>query len=49
LAKHSTCQTLGLWGGYACPTYAVCRIRGVNLFETFKESPELFKAQLAGL
>jgi len=39
-------STLGLWGGYACPTYAVCRIRGVNLFDEFKAKPELFKADM---
>jgi N-methylhydantoinase B/oxoprolinase/acetone carboxylase alpha subunit len=39
-------STLGLWGGYACPTYAVCRIRGKNLFEEFKAKPELFKADM---
>lgn len=39
-------STLGLWGGYACPTYAVCRIRGKNLFEDFKSDPELFTADM---
>ena len=39
-------STLGLWGGYACPTYAVCRIRGKNLFEDIKANPELFKADM---
>lgn len=42
-------STLGLWGGYACPTYGVCRIRGVNLFEEFKVKPELFKADMFDL
>lgn len=39
-------STFGLWGGYACPTYAVCRIRGKNLFEEFKKKPELYKADM---
>ena len=39
-------STQGLFGGYACPTYAVCRIRGKNLFNVFKEQPELFNADM---
>jgi acetone carboxylase alpha subunit len=39
-------STMGLFGGYACPTYAVCRIRGKNLFDTFKEQPELWDADI---
>ncbi len=39
-------STMGLFGGYACPTYSVCRIRGKNLFEEFKNNPELFEADL---
>lgn len=42
-------STLGLFGGYACPTYAVCRIRGKNLFTTFKEQPELFDSDMFSL
>ncbi|MEM1141462.1 MAG: hydantoinase B/oxoprolinase family protein [Pseudomonadota bacterium] len=42
-------STLGLFGGYACPTYAVCRIRGKNLFAEFKENPELFNADMFSL
>ena len=39
-------STLGLFGGYACPTYAVCRIRGKDLFAEFKEKPELWDADM---
>ena len=39
-------STQGLFGGYACPTYAVCRIRGKNLFNVFKKQPELFNADM---
>lgn len=39
-------STQGLFGGYACPTYAVCRIRGKNLFEEFKYNPEVFAADM---
>jgi N-methylhydantoinase B/oxoprolinase/acetone carboxylase alpha subunit len=39
-------STMGLFGGYACPTYAVCRIRGKNLFDTLKEQPELWDADI---
>lgn len=39
-------STLGLFGGYACPTYAVCRIRGKNLFDEFKANPSLFNADM---
>jgi N-methylhydantoinase B/oxoprolinase/acetone carboxylase alpha subunit len=39
-------STQGLFGGYACPTYAVCRVRGKNLFEDFKQNPELFEADM---
>jgi N-methylhydantoinase B/oxoprolinase/acetone carboxylase alpha subunit len=39
-------STQGIFGGYACPTYAVCRIRGKNLFEEFKAKPELFQADI---
>jgi hypothetical protein len=42
-------STLGLFGGYSCPTYAVCRIRGANLFEEFKVNPSLFKADMFDL
>ncbi|MAZ87386.1 MAG: acetone carboxylase subunit alpha [Cellvibrionaceae bacterium] len=39
-------STMGLFGGYACTTYGVCRVRGKNLFETFKQSPDLWEADI---
>ena len=42
-------STQGLFGGYACPVYAVCRIRGRNLFDAMKEQPELFNASMEQL
>lgn len=42
-------STLGLFGGYGPPVYAVCRIRGRNLFDDMKERPELFHASMETL
>lgn len=42
-------STQGLFGGYSCPTYAACRIRGKNLFEEFKRDPDLFDADIFSL
>lgn len=39
-------STQGLFGGYACPVYAVARIRGKNLFDEMKSKPELFHASM---
>ncbi|WNC74188.1 hydantoinase B/oxoprolinase family protein [Thalassotalea psychrophila] len=39
-------STMGMFGGYACPTYAVARVRGKNLFEEFNAKPELWDADL---
>ena len=39
-------STVGIFGGYSCPTYAVCRVRGKNLFAEFKAKPELWNADL---
>lgn len=39
-------STMGMFGGYACPTYGVARVRGKNLFEEFKAKPELWEADL---
>lgn len=38
-----TCNTHGLFGGYACPSYVLCRISGIDVFEEFKNAPEKFK------
>ncbi|PSR34468.1 MAG: acetone carboxylase subunit alpha [Sulfobacillus benefaciens] len=32
----------GLFGGYACPTYPLCKVKGVNVFEEFQIHPERF-------
>lgn len=42
-------STQGLFGGYACSTYAVCRIRGKNLFDEFKNHPEKFDTDMFSL
>ncbi|MFA7281013.1 MAG: hydantoinase B/oxoprolinase family protein [Sterolibacterium sp.] len=39
-------STQGLFGGYACPVYAVARIRGKNLLEEMKTKPDLFQASM---
>lgn len=39
-------STQGLFGGYACPVYAVCTIRGKNLFADIKADPTLFRASI---
>lgn len=30
----------GLFGGYSCPSYALCKIKGINVFEKLKENPK---------
>ncbi|WP_295870804.1 hydantoinase B/oxoprolinase family protein [uncultured Zhongshania sp.] len=42
-------STFGLYGGYACPTYGTVRVRGKNLFNVLKETPELFEASMASI
>lgn len=32
----------GLFGGYACPTYPLCKVKGVNVFDVFQKNPERF-------
>jgi hypothetical protein len=39
----------GLFGGYASPVYALCKIRKVNVFETLKTDPKSFKFDLVEL
>jgi acetone carboxylase, alpha subunit len=29
----------GLFGGYSCPSYQLCKIKGVNVFEVLRDSP----------
>lgn len=42
-------NTHGLFGGYACPTYPLCRISGVDVFESFKTDPGKFKYSIEEL
>jgi acetone carboxylase alpha subunit len=30
----------GLFGGYSCPSYQLCKIKGINIFEVLKENPK---------
>lgn len=30
----------GLFGGYSCPSYALCKIKGINIFEVLKDNPK---------
>ncbi len=36
-------NTRGLFGGYACPTYPLCKVRDVDVFEVFKKDPGSFR------
>lgn len=29
----------GLFGGYSCPSYQLCKIKGINIFEVFRQNP----------
>ena len=42
-------STIGLFGGYACPTYPLARIKGVNVFEEIRKDPAKFQASLVDL
>jgi N-methylhydantoinase B/oxoprolinase/acetone carboxylase alpha subunit len=37
-----TPNAAGLFGGYACPTYPLSKVKGVDVFEMFKTDPEKF-------
>jgi N-methylhydantoinase B/oxoprolinase/acetone carboxylase alpha subunit len=39
----------GLFGGYASPVYALCKIRDINIFDTLKTDPKSFKFDLLEL
>ncbi|MFA7278465.1 MAG: hydantoinase B/oxoprolinase family protein [Sterolibacterium sp.] len=43
-SKFST--TPGLFGGYGCSTYPVCRIKNVDVFEEIKRAPERFQPSM---
>jgi N-methylhydantoinase B/oxoprolinase/acetone carboxylase alpha subunit len=30
----------GLFGGYSCPSYQLCKIKGINIFEVLKQNPK---------
>jgi N-methylhydantoinase B/oxoprolinase/acetone carboxylase alpha subunit len=32
----------GLFGGYGCPTYPLCKVKGVDVYETLKNDPDSF-------
>lgn len=42
-------NTRGLFGGYACPTYPLCKIRNVDVFDVFKTNPDKFRYDVAEL
>lgn len=42
-------STVGLFGGYGCATYCIGKIKGVNLFEVLRESPESFVGSMSHL
>lgn len=46
-AKHNTSP--GLFGGYACPTYPLAKIKNINILETLQNNPELFEFDLIEL
>lgn len=31
----------GLFGGYSCPSYQLCKIKGINIFEELKKNPKV--------
>jgi len=31
----------GLFGGYSCPSYQLCKIKGINIFEVLKNDPKV--------
>jgi N-methylhydantoinase B/oxoprolinase/acetone carboxylase alpha subunit len=38
-SKFSSAQ--GLFGGYSCPSYQLCKIKGVNIFDELKKNPRI--------
>ena len=39
----------GLFGGYGCPTYPLCRISNVDVFETMRSDPSQFRFSIEEL
>lgn len=35
--------TKGLFGGYACPTYPLCKVKGEDIYEVMLNTPEKFR------
>ena len=33
-------STQGLFGGYSCPAYTLCKIKGVNVFDVLRDEPK---------
>ena len=33
----------GLFGGYSCPSYQLCKIKGINVFSVLREQPKLIE------
>ncbi len=33
-------STQGLFGGYSCPAYTLCKIKGVNVFDVLRDDPK---------
>lgn len=42
-------STIGLFGGYACPTYPLTKIKGINIFEELKEKTGSFNVDVVEL
>lgn len=42
-------SAMPLFGGYASPTYPLCKIKGINIFDELKNNPEKFKFDLIEL
>ncbi|WP_428311214.1 hydantoinase B/oxoprolinase family protein [Hydrocarboniphaga sp.] len=42
-------SAMPLFGGYASPTYPLCKIKGINIFDELKKNPEKFSFDLIEL
>jgi predicted unusual protein kinase regulating ubiquinone biosynthesis (AarF/ABC1/UbiB family)/N-methylhydantoinase B/oxoprolinase/acetone carboxylase alpha subunit len=42
-------STVGLFGGYACPTYPLVKVKGINVFDELKEKPQHFNVDVVEL
>lgn len=41
--------TYGLFGGYGCPATPLCKVKGINVFDTFTTDPDRFSFDLVEL